>query len=236
MSFSLLLSLSIIASIILFSLFYIKKKKNKIVKEYISKSEKNKIKNKPLMIIGPSGVGKDTLISMLINKYPKYFIKCVSCTTRKPRKNEKDGINYYFISKQEFKELERNGQIIGKFKKYDILYGTSKEILNNTLTNDKIVYFDYNIETAINTFNENTIEFNYIAFLPPSIEELENRLIKRGTENKDDIKKRMDYEKVEVELINKSKFLNYIIINNDLENAFNEFELCVKQLYRDLFI
>ena len=236
MGLGLLLSLLIIVSIIIFSVFYIKKKKNKIVQEYISKNEKTKIKNKPLMIIGPSGVGKDTLISMLIKKYPKYFIKCVSCTTRKPRKNEKNRINYYFISEQEFKELEKNGQIIGKFQKYDILYGTSKEILNNTLTNDNIVYFDYNIETAINIFNENSIEFNYIAFLPPSIEELENRLIKRGTENKDEIKKRMDYAKIEIEQINKSKFLNYIIKNDDLNNAFNEFELCIKQLYNDLFI
>ena len=149
---------------------------------------------------------------------------------------KKNGINYYFISEQEFKELEKNGQIIGKFQKYDILYGTSKEILNNTLTNDNIVYFDYNIETAINIFNEKSIEFNYIAFLPPSIEELENRLIKRQTENKDDIKKRMDYAKIEIEQINKSKFLNYIIKNDDLDNAFNEFELCIKQLYNDLFI
>ena len=236
MSLVLILSFLLIFSIVLFSFFYIKKKKNKIVQEYISKTEKTKIKNKPLMIIGPSGVGKDTLISMLIKKYPKHFIKCVSCTTRKPRKNEKNGINYYFISQQKFKELEKNGQIIGKFQKYDILYGTSKEVLNNTLTDDKIVYFDYNIETAINIFNENNIEFNYIAFLPPSIEELENRLIERGTESKDEIKKRMDYAKIEIDLINKSKFLNYIIKNDDLDNTFNEFEFCIKQLYKDLFI
>ena len=236
MSLVLILSFLLIFSIVLFSFFYIKKKKNKIVQEYISKTEKTKIKNKPLMIIGPSGVGKDTLRSMLIKKYPKHFIKCVSCTTRKPRKNEKNGINYYFISQQKFKELEKNGQIIGKFQKYDILYGTSKEVLNNTLTDDKIVYFDYNIETAINIFNENNIEFNYIAFLPPSIEELENRLIERGTESKDEIKKRMDYAKIEIDLINKSKFLNYIIKNDDLDNTFNEFEFCIKQLYKDLFI
>ena len=231
MNFSLLFSFFIVISIIIFAIFYIKQKKNKIVKEYISKTENTKIKKKPLMIIGPSGVGKDTLISMLNKKYPQYFKKCVSCTTRKPRKNEKNGINYYYISEKEFKELEKNGQIIGKFQKYDILYGTSKEILNNTLENNQVVYFDYNIETAINIFNEKTIEFNYIAFLPPNIEELENRLDKRGTESKDNIKKRIDYAKTEIELITKSKFLNYIIINDDLEKAFNEFELYVKQLY-----
>ena len=231
MNFSLLFSFFIVISIIIFAIFYIKQKKNKIVKEYISKTENTKIKKKPLMIIGPSGVGKDTLISMLNKKYPQYFKKCVSCTTRKPRKNEKNGINYFFISEKEFKELEKNGQIIGKFQKYDILYGTSKEILNNTLENNQVVYFDYNIETAINIFNEKTIEFNYIAFLPPNIEELENRLDKRGTESKDNIKKRIDYAKTEIELINKSKFLNYIIINDDLEKAFNEFELYIKQLY-----
>ena len=171
------LSLSIIVLIIIFSIFYIKHKKKMLIRNYLKNNNKTRsFVNKPLMIIGPSGVGKDTFMQILIDKYPNLFIKCVSCTTRSPRKNEKDGINYYFISKEEFNELDEKSEIIGRFEKYNNLYGTSKEKLNNVLSNNKIVYFDYNIETAINTFNKKIIDFNYIALLPPNIQELENRL------------------------------------------------------------
>ena len=235
---TLILSFFILFIFIIISLLYIKSRKKKIIERYISRNNQidlNPIKNKPLMIIGPSGVGKDTFMQAIINKYPKIFTKCVSCTTRPPRKNEKEGINYYFISKEKFNELEKNGEIIGKFEKYNNLYGTSKKLLNSILTNEKIVYFDYNIETAIKTFNEQKVDFNYIALLPPSIEELGIRLKKRGTEDEESIQKRIIYAEKEIELINKCQFLNFVVLNGDLEKAFDEFELCIKKLYSHLF-
>jgi guanylate kinase len=218
--------------LILFSLYYIKSHNKEIVQKYISLNNNSKtFKNKPLMIIGPSGVGKDTYMQLLISKYPKIFKKCVSCTTRAPRANEIEGINYYYITKEKFLELEKNGDIIGKFEKYNNLYGTSKQIIEKMLSNDEIIYFDYNIETAIKIFNDKTIEFNYIALLPPNIEELEIRLKKRGTDNEESIKKRISYANKEIELINKSKFINHVIVNDVIEKSFQEFELCVKKLY-----
>jgi guanylate kinase len=216
----------------MFSLYYIKSRNKEIIQKYISLNNNSKtFKNKPLMIIGPSGVGKDTYMQLLISKYPKIFKKCVSCTTRAPRANEKEGINYYYITKEKFLELEKNGDIIGKFEKYNNLYGTSKQIIEKMLSNDEIIYFDYNIETAIKIFNDKTIEFNYIALLPPNIEELEIRLKKRGTDNEESIKKRISYANKEIELINKSKFINHVIVNDVIEKSFQEFELCVKKLY-----
>jgi guanylate kinase len=218
--------------LILFSLYYIKSRNKEIIQKYISLNNNSKtFKNKPLMIIGPSGVGKDTYMQLLISKYPKIFKKCVSCTTRAPRANEIEGINYYYITKEKFLELEKNGDIIGKFEKYNNLYGTSKQIIEKMLSNDEIIYFDYNIETAIKIFNDKTIEFNYIALLPPNIEELEIRLKKRGTDNEESIKKRISYANKEIELINKSKFINHVIVNDVIEKSFQEFELCVKKLY-----
>ena len=151
-----------------------------------------------------------------------------------PKSNEKEGLNYYYITKEKFYELEKNGDIIGKFEKYDNLYGTSKQILEKMLANDEIIYFDYNIETAIKTFNEKKIEFNYIALLPPSIEELEKRLKNRNTDDEESIKKRIVYAKKEIELIKESKFINHVIVNDVFEKAFQEFEVCFKKLYSSL--
>lgn len=233
--------LSEILFILLFLIFlfityyYIKSQKQKIIQNYIAlKNNLKALKNKPLIILGPSGVGKDTFMDKLIIKHQNKIKKCVSCTTRAPRANEKDGINYYYINKEKFLELEKNGDIIGKFEKYDNFYGTSKQILENMLAKDEIIYFDYNIETAIKMFNEKKIEFNYIAFLPPSIEELEKRLKNRNTDDEESIKKRIAYAKKEIELIKENKFINYVIINDIFEKSFKEFENCFAKLYSNL--
>ena len=227
----------ILILIIYISYLCIKYSKNKSIDENIQKTNhiNSKYKNKPLMIIGPSGVGKDTFTQKIINKYPNIFIKCVSSTTRLPRENEKEGINYYFINKEKFEEMDKNGEIIGKFEKYGNLYGTSKYQLEKISSNENIVYFDYNIETAIKTFKEKKVDFNYIALLPPDIKELEKRLRKRGTDNEDSIRKRIKYAQKEIELINESKFINYVIKNDELEKSFNDFENGIKTLYFHLF-
>ena len=232
----------VISNLILILMIYIsylciKFIKNKSIDENIRKTNhiNSKNKNKPLMIIGPSGVGKDTFMQKIINKYPNIFIKCVSSTTRLPRENEKEGINYYFINKEKFEEMDKNGEIIGKFEKYGNLYGTSKYQLEKISSNENIVYFDYNIETAIKTFKEKKVDFNYIALLPPNIKELEKRLRKRGTDNEDSIRKRIKYAQKEIELINESKFINYVIKNDELEKSFNDFENGIKTLYFHLF-
>ena len=236
-SLPILISLITIILAIYISYLYIKSTKNKIIKECFTKTNQinSNIKNKPLMIIGPSGVGKDTFMNKIINKYPKIFIKCVSCTTRLPRENEKKGINYFFISKSQFEEMDKKGKIIGKFEKYGNLYGTSKNQLEKISSKENIVYFDYNIETAIKTFKEKKVDFNYIALLPPDITELEKRLRKRGADNEEAIKKRIDYAVKEIELINESNFLNFVIYNGDLDKSFNGFEKCIKILYSHLF-
>ena len=237
-SLPILISLITLILVIYISYLYIKSTKNKIIKEYNTKTNhinSNINKNKPLMIIGPSGVGKDTFMQKIINKYPNIFIKCVSSTTRLPRENEKEGINYFFISKEKFEDMDKNGEIIGKFEKYGNLYGTSKYQLEKISSSENIVYFDYNIETAIKTFKEKKVDFNYIALLPPDINELERRLRKRGTDNEESITKRINYAKREIELINESKFLNYVIKNDKLEKSFNDFEKSINILYFHLF-
>ena len=214
----------------------IKPKEEEIIRNNPNSKEKT-LANKPLMIIGPSGVGKDKLTNMFKDKYESILKKCVSNTTRKMRKNEKEGINYYYISKEKFAELESNNELIGIFKKYDTFYGTSKKVINETLDSQHIIYFDYNIETSIKIFEENEFKFNYIAIIPKNINELEKRLRNRGSDDEETIKKRIEYAPEEIKLIkeNESKFINYVIINDKLEEAFKEFESCIKALYPQLF-
>ena len=236
LSLIIIISLLFLICVILISYTYIKYLKRKLFNKYISETDqRNNKNNKPLMIIGPSGVGKDTFMQKIISKYPNIFLKCVSCTTRSPRENEKDGVNYFFITKNKFEELDNNGKIIGKFEKYGNLYGTSKFTLDKISSREKIVYFDYNIETALKIFKQGKVDFNYIALLPPNIQELEKRLRERKTDSDDSINKRINYAKKEIQLINTSKFLNFVIINGDLDTSFNEFEKCVKILYAHLF-
>ena len=193
-------------------------------------------KNKLLIILGPSGAGKDTLMNLIKDKHPNKFFKCVSYTTRSPRKGEKQGENYYFISKEEFQKLDSEQKIIGKFEKYGNYYGSSIDLIYKNLNEhkDKIIYFDYNIETAKKTLEIKNLSFNYIAIVPPSIEELEKRLIGRKSENQDSLHQRITYAKTELEMIKKADFLNYVIENDDLNKASSQFESCLKKLYPGL--
>ena len=200
-----------------------------------NESEKPKPANKPLMIIGPSGVGKDSIMSRFKEKYPNLIDKCVSYTTRAKRNGEIEGRNYYYISKEEFEELESKNELIGVFKHYGNCYGLSKSVLKNRLSNDKIVYLDFNITTAEETAKNSNLDINYIALLPPSIDILKDRLVKRNTEDAQKLQKRLEFAPIEIEKIKAAKFLNRKIINDNIDETFEEFEECVKELYPSLF-
>ena len=236
------LSLFILFLVIFFSYYYIKYYRKKYINNYSKETNKNNCdkisnnnKNKPLIILGPSGVGKDTFIKKIISKYPNIFIKCVSCTTRLPRQNEKEGFNYFFINKKQFEEMEKNGEIFGKFEKYGNLYGTSIKQLEKISSKEKIVFFDYNIETVRKIHEQKNIEFNFIALLPPDMNVLEERLRKRGTDSDESINERIIYAKKEIQLIKQSKFINFVVINGELEESFIQFEKSIKFLYSHLF-
>ena len=204
-----------------------------IILKIIVKYKKLSNNIKLFIILGPSGSGKDTLMKLIKKKYPEKFIKCVSYTTRKPRNNEKERENYFYISKEEFKKLDSEQKIICKFECCGKYYGTSKDLLNECLRKykDKIIYFDYNIETAIKTLEMKNLSFNYIAIVPPSIEVLEKRLIGRKSESQDSLLQRITNAKKELEMIKKADFLNYVVTNIELNEALSQFESYLKQLY-----
>ena len=138
--------------------------------------------NKPLVISGPSAVGKDTMINRLIIKYPDVINKLPSYTTRPKREGEIEGKDYYFVSKEKFLKMKDEGMLFGIQEYNNNFYASNKKELKEALEeNKKIIVLNYNIETAYAVKDE--IDFNFVALLPPNEDELRKRLIKRAIIN-----------------------------------------------------
>jgi guanylate kinase len=198
--------------------------------ELILHSNENK---KPLLILGPSGVGKDTLINMLKEIYPNIFFKLPSYTTRAKRPGEIEGVDYFFVSEEEFKIMESQGKLFGIQKYNNNFYASNKSKLRELIDNgDKIIILNYNIETANCVKNE--FDFNYVAILAPSEDELRNRLINRGT-NPEEIENRMKNSIREINLINEANYIQFRVVNNDINTCFTKLENHIKKLYPQFF-
>lgn len=194
------------------------------------------IKNiKPLLFLGPSGVGKDTIINRLIETYPNVFYKLASYTTRPKRPGEKEGIDYFFINEEEFHKMEKEEKLFG-IKKYNNNYyasnkGLLKELINK---NDRIIILNYNIETVYSIKNE--IDFNCVAIMPPQEDELKKRLIRRGTKP-EEIDKRMKNSIEEIKLINEANdIINYRVVNDDIDICLNKLMEYIKASYPQFFV
>ena len=170
-------------------------------------------------ISGPSGTGKTTLCRCLQKKLPEVSFS-VSCTTRKKRFNEIDGQDYHFISIEEFTEDISNNKFIEYETVHGDYYGTLKKTVEDSILNKKLLLLEVDVKGA------KTIKCLYpdnlvtIFILPPSLDNLQNRLINRGTDSDTRIKKRLT--RLELELKEKDWF-DYHIINNEIENATREF-------------
>lgn len=174
-------------------------------------------KGKLFVISGSSGVGKGTLVNALLNEKRDICLS-VSTTTRLPRVGEKNGVNYFFVTEEEFKKsLEKD-----KFLEYanfgGNFYGTSKKFVSENINSGKDVLLEIDVAGAMKVF-EKMPESIGIFILPPSFEELERRLRSRGTETEENIQKRL--AAAQREIAQKDKY-KYNLINDNLETAVNE--------------
>ena len=181
--------------------------------------------NKKLFVIsGCSGVGKGTVINEFMQRNSDDFVLSVSCTTRNPRSGEVDGVNYFFISKEEF-EKNING---GKFLEYACFagnyYGTKKKYVQQKMDEGFNVLLEIDTQGALQV-KEKMPESVLIFIAPPSIEELEHRLRGRHTEDEETIQKRLAQVKIELE---RSQKYDYTVINDNVERAVEEIERIVK--------
>ena len=167
-----------------------------------------------IVISGPSGVGKGTVVDMLLKKLDDAVLS-VSCTTRAPREGETDGKSYFFITKETFlKMIDENGflEYSNHFENY---YGTPRFFVEQKLAEKKTVILEIDVDGARRVRNEFP-ESLLLMITPPSREELVRRLKQRGTENEQviaDRLRRADYE------MSHSKFYDYTVINDDLDKT-----------------
>ena len=191
-------------------------------------------KNKVLVVVGPSGVGKDTVMQKVLEKYPDKFKKGVTHTSRKMRPGEKEGFNYYYITEEEFLKLKDNDGLVEHNFYNGNYYGLSKKELEDGTKGDKILYVIIDINGA-KRVHDLGIPANFVAILPPSEETLEKRLKGRGTESEEVIKGRLETAKKETREIDSSSFFNCKVYNDDLEKAILDMEENLKKLYSDKF-
>ena len=190
--------------------------------------------NKVLVVVGPSGVGKDTVMQKVLEKYPEKFKKGVTHTSRKMRPGEKEGFNYYYVTEEEFLKLkDKDGLVEHNFYNGNY-YGLSKKELEDGTKGDKILYVIIDINGA-KKVHDLGIPANFVAILPPNEEILEKRLRGRGTETEEVIKGRLDTAKKETKEIDSSNFFNCKVYNDTLEKAIQDMEDNLKKLYPKKF-
>ncbi|MBT4699187.1 MAG: guanylate kinase [Alphaproteobacteria bacterium] len=177
-----------------------------------------------LILSSPSGAGKTTLAKKIEESDSNFKIS-VSYTTRTPRFNEIDGVDYNFVSVDKFQELSKHNKFLEQAKVFGNYYGTLKRPIEDNLVQGKDYLFDIDWQGTEQVKKIMPLDIVPIFILPPSINDLENRLKKREEKNKELIDQRMKMAKDE---INHWKDYKYIVVNKDVENCFKQITKIVK--------
>ncbi len=167
-----------------------------------------------VVISGPSGVGKGTVCNALLKTSPELNLS-VSMTTRSPRGGEKEGVNYFFTSKDNFQQLIEEGAFLEWAEVYSDFYGTPEKFITEKKHQGQDVLLEIDTQGA-RQVKKNFPAGIFIFLLPPSLQELKSRIIKRGTEKEEVVKKRLD---LALEELNSLDVYNFVILNDDVKRA-----------------
>lgn len=171
------------------------------------------------VVSGFSGAGKGTLMKELLKQYDTYALS-VSCTTRQPREGEVDGVHYFFKTKEEFEAMIAENGFLEYAQYVENYYGTPRSYVEEMLEQGRDVILEIEIQGALNV--RNLVDDVLLLFVtPPSAEELERRLVSRGTETPEVIRSRMNRAVEEAEYMDR---YDYLVINDDLQT-------CVKEMH-----
>lgn len=183
--------------------------------------------NKIIIIAAPSGAGKTSVTRHLLKSLPDQLAFSISCATRQPRNNEKNAVDYYFITATEFEQSIHNDE----FAEWEMVYpgkyyGTLKSELERIWESHRAPLLDVDVKGGINIQQKYPYQSLSLFIEPPSIDELERRLKARGTETPESLKARID--KASYELSFKSQF-DHVILNDILARACAEAEAAVRE-------
>lgn len=170
-----------------------------------------------IVISGPSGSGKDSIVNELKNINDKFWVS-ISCTSRDIRPGEKEGENYFFLTKEEFENKIENDEFLEYAKYNENYYGTPKSVIQEKLDQGIDVILIIEVQGAL-IIKEKVKEAIFIFIMPPNMKELKTRLINRKTEDMEKINKRF---KIAYNEINEFNKYNYVVVNDDLKEATNK--------------
>lgn len=176
-----------------------------------------------LVISGPSGSGKGTVSKELL-KRNKDIIFSISATTRKPRPTETNGVNYFFLSDEEFKKRVDNDEFLEYAFVHANYYGTPKDFVIKEIEKGEIVLLEIDVQGAMQV-KKNYKNVVFVFLLPPTMDELKNRIIKRGTETEEDIERRFKNAFEELDFVGE---YDYFVVNDKVEDAVLDIEHIIK--------
>ncbi|XPV67894.1 MAG: guanylate kinase [Halarcobacter sp.] len=171
-----------------------------------------------LILSGPSGCGKSTLLKKVYESIDNYYFS-ISTTTREPRVGEQDGVDYFFVKKEDFEEDIKNGHFLEYADVHGNYYGTSLKPIKKAVSEGKLVVFDIDVQGHDIVRKKLNDIVTSVFITTPSLEILEQRLTSRKTDSKEVIEKRISNAKYEIKSFQK---YDYLIINDDLETASKE--------------
>lgn len=167
-----------------------------------------------ILISGPSGTGKGTVCDLLRKNHPEISYS-ISATTRQPRPGEQDGVNYYFYDKEKFQQMIAAGELLEWAEVYGNYYGTPKQKVLDRLNAGDDILLEIDTQGALNVMQAMP-EGLFIFLLPPSLEELANRLKGRGTETEESLQRRLGAAVDEIKIAHNYR---YVVVNDKVEAA-----------------
>ncbi|KAF1350844.1 P-loop containing nucleoside triphosphate hydrolase protein [Delphinella strobiligena] len=178
---------------------------------------------RPIVISGPSGSGKSTHLNRLLKEFPDRYGFSISHTTRAPRGSEQNGVEYHFVTKDDFLKLVDAGGFIEHAQFGSNYYGTSVQSVKDVAQQNRTCILDIEME-GVKQVKKTNLNARYLSLQPPSIDILEQRLRGRKTDSEDAITQRLAQAKNELEFAKQPGVFDKVIINDDLEKAWVEFK------------